>query len=142
MKECKVSLERRLDGYVAYPVGIHCGAVGDGDAYEGVRADVTSSIPFHREIVRPEHAGAPLRPIGRPAGVSREDSLKTYQAASRSRGRRPPTDSEVSVGGAPLSRPHPPLSGKRWPRCGVATYARPWLTGRGLSSLVARGIVS
>ena len=38
-----------MDGYVAYPLGIRGGVVGQGASYDEALADVTSAIRFHLE---------------------------------------------------------------------------------------------
>jgi predicted RNase H-like HicB family nuclease len=45
----KVIVEKHSDGYVAYPLGIRGGVVGQGASYEEALADVTSAIRFHLE---------------------------------------------------------------------------------------------
>ena len=47
MKSLKVVVEKHLDGYVAYPLGIKGIVVGEGDSYEEALADVKSAIRFH-----------------------------------------------------------------------------------------------
>lgn len=42
-------VEKHLDGYVAYPLGLKGVVVGQGDTYETVLADVKSAIRFHIE---------------------------------------------------------------------------------------------
>jgi len=49
MKHYKVVVEKHLDGYVAYPLGLKGVVVGQGDTYETALADVTSAIRFHIE---------------------------------------------------------------------------------------------
>ncbi len=45
----KVIVEKHLDGYVAYPLGLKGVVVGEGDTYEGALADVNSAIRFYIE---------------------------------------------------------------------------------------------
>jgi len=47
MKNIKVIVEKRTDGYVAYPLGLKGVVVGEGDTYEEALADVRSAIRFH-----------------------------------------------------------------------------------------------
>jgi predicted RNase H-like HicB family nuclease len=47
MKQIKIIVEKHLDGYVAYPLGIKGVVVGQGDTYEDALADVKSAIRFH-----------------------------------------------------------------------------------------------
>lgn len=49
MKQIKVVVEKHLDGYVAYPLGLKGVVVGEGDTYESALADVKSAIRFHIE---------------------------------------------------------------------------------------------
>ncbi len=43
----KIIVEKHLDGYVAYPLGLKGVVVGQGDTYEQAMADVKSAIRFH-----------------------------------------------------------------------------------------------
>jgi predicted RNase H-like HicB family nuclease len=49
MKQCKIIVEKHIDGYVAYPLGLKGVVVGQGDSYEDALADVKSAIKFHIE---------------------------------------------------------------------------------------------
>lgn len=49
VKTFKVIVEKHADGYVAYPLGIRGGVVGQGASYDEALADVTSAIRFHLE---------------------------------------------------------------------------------------------
>jgi len=49
MRTFKVIVEKHPDGYVAYPLGIRGGVVGQGQACDEALADVTSAIAFQRE---------------------------------------------------------------------------------------------
>ena len=49
MQPVKIIIEKHIDGYVAYPVGIKGIVVGEGDTYEEALADVKSAIQFHIE---------------------------------------------------------------------------------------------
>lgn len=49
MKQVKIIVEKRTDGYVAYPVGLKGVVVGEGESYEEALADVKSAIRFHIE---------------------------------------------------------------------------------------------
>jgi predicted RNase H-like HicB family nuclease len=49
VKQFKIIVEKHLDGYVAYPLGVQGIVVGEGDTYEAALADVTSAIQFHVE---------------------------------------------------------------------------------------------
>jgi len=48
-RQFKVVVEKHLDGYVAYPLGLKGVVVGEGDTYEAALADVKSAIAFHIE---------------------------------------------------------------------------------------------
>lgn len=54
MKSLKIIVEKRSDGYVAYPLGVKGVVVGQGDSYEDALADVTSAVAFHIETFGPE----------------------------------------------------------------------------------------
>ena len=43
MQPIKIIIEKHLDGYVAYPIGIRGIVVGEGDTYEEALADVKSA---------------------------------------------------------------------------------------------------
>lgn len=45
----KVIVEKREDGYVAYPLGLKGVVVGAGDSYQEALDDVRSAISFHME---------------------------------------------------------------------------------------------
>ncbi|MBA7669084.1 hypothetical protein ES703_77212 [subsurface metagenome] len=47
MRQFKIIVEKHLDGYVAYPLGLKGVVVGQGDTYEEVLSDVKSAIRFH-----------------------------------------------------------------------------------------------
>ncbi|MCX6672771.1 MAG: hypothetical protein NTY37_03220 [Methanothrix sp.] len=49
MQPIKIIIEKHLDGYVAYPIGIKGIVVGEGNTYEEALADVKSAIRFHLE---------------------------------------------------------------------------------------------
>ena len=49
VKHVKVIVEKRPDGYVAYPLGLKGVIVGEGGTYEEALADVKSAIVFHIE---------------------------------------------------------------------------------------------
>jgi predicted RNase H-like HicB family nuclease len=49
MRSIKIIVEKRPDGYVAYPLGIKGVVVGEGDSYEEALKDVKSAIKFHME---------------------------------------------------------------------------------------------
>jgi predicted RNase H-like HicB family nuclease len=54
MRQFKIIVEKHLDGYVAYPLGLKGVVVGQGDTYEAALADVKSAIGFHIETFGPE----------------------------------------------------------------------------------------
>jgi len=47
MKNIKIVVEKHVDGYVAYPVGLKGVVVGEGGSYDEAFADVKSAIQFH-----------------------------------------------------------------------------------------------
>ena len=47
MKPIKLVVERRSDGFVAYPLGLKGVVVGQGDTAEEALTDVRSAIRFH-----------------------------------------------------------------------------------------------
>ena len=49
VRQFKVVVEKHVDGYVAYPLGLKGVVVGEGDTYEEALADVNSAIAFHIE---------------------------------------------------------------------------------------------
>ena len=49
MNSIKIIVEKHEDGFVAYPLGISGGVVGEGDTYDEALADVRSAIRFHIE---------------------------------------------------------------------------------------------
>ena len=58
-RRLKIIVERHVDGYVAYPLGLKGIVVGQGDTYEQALEDVQSAIDFHietfgREVVEGE----------------------------------------------------------------------------------------
>ncbi|MDY0220161.1 MAG: hypothetical protein RBR67_03390 [Desulfobacterium sp.] len=49
MKQFKIVVEKHLDTYVAYPLGLKGVVIGEGDSYESALKDVKSAIKFHIE---------------------------------------------------------------------------------------------
>ncbi len=49
MTNIKIIVEKHLDGYIAYPLGLKGVVVSEGDTYEEVLTDVRSAIRFHIE---------------------------------------------------------------------------------------------
>jgi predicted RNase H-like HicB family nuclease len=54
MRQVKIIVEKHVDGYVAYPLGMKGVVVGEGSTYEEALADVKSAIRFHIETFGPE----------------------------------------------------------------------------------------
>ncbi len=54
MQPMKIIVEKHVDGYVAYPLGLKGVVVGEGDTYEEALADVKSAIRFHLETFGPD----------------------------------------------------------------------------------------
>ena len=48
-RRLKIIVEKHVDGYVAYPLGLKGIVVGQGDTYEQALEDVQSAIHFHIE---------------------------------------------------------------------------------------------
>ena len=49
MRSLKIIVGKHPDGYVAYPLGMKCAVVGEGDTHEEAVADVKSALKFHIE---------------------------------------------------------------------------------------------
>ena len=49
MRKLKIVVELHEDGYVAYPLGLKGGVVGEGNTYDSALADCQSAIRFHVE---------------------------------------------------------------------------------------------
>ena len=49
MEHIKVVVEKHIDCYIAYPLGLKGVVVGEGDSHEEALADVTSAIQYHVE---------------------------------------------------------------------------------------------
>ena len=49
MVSIKIIVEKHVDGYIAYPLGLSGVVVGEGDSYEEALTDVKSAILFHIE---------------------------------------------------------------------------------------------
>ncbi|MYE25377.1 MAG: type II toxin-antitoxin system HicB family antitoxin [Gammaproteobacteria bacterium] len=47
--QIKIIIEKHVDGYVAYPLGVKGVVVGQGDSYQAALDDVQSAIAFHLE---------------------------------------------------------------------------------------------
>ena len=54
MKRIKIIVEKHLEGYVAYPLGLKGVIIGEGESYEEALEDVKSAIKFHIETFGPE----------------------------------------------------------------------------------------
>ena len=50
MKRFKVVVEKRPDGYVAYPAGLKDIVVGKGKTYEEALVDVKAALRFHADL--------------------------------------------------------------------------------------------
>lgn len=50
MKQLKIVIEKHIDGYVAYPIGVTGAVVGQGDTYEEALADVKGAIACYVEV--------------------------------------------------------------------------------------------
>lgn len=49
MRNLKIIVEKHVDGYIAYPIGLKGIVIGEGDTYEEALSDVKSAIEFHIE---------------------------------------------------------------------------------------------
>ncbi|HEV8591761.1 MAG TPA: hypothetical protein VGQ55_06640 [Pyrinomonadaceae bacterium] len=47
MRPIKIIVEKHEDGFIAYPLGLKGGVVGEGDSYDEALADAKSAIRFH-----------------------------------------------------------------------------------------------
>ncbi len=54
MDRVKIILEKYIDGYVAYALGLKGTVVGEGDTQEAALADIRSAIQFHIATFGPE----------------------------------------------------------------------------------------
>ena len=54
MQPIKIIVEKHVDAYVAYPLGLKGVVVGEGDTYEEALTDVKSAIRFHLETFGPD----------------------------------------------------------------------------------------
>lgn len=54
VRRVRVIVERHVDGYVAYPLGMEGVVIGAGDTADEALADVESAIQFHVETFGPE----------------------------------------------------------------------------------------
>lgn len=52
-----IIVEKRTDGFVAYPVGLKGVVVGEGDTAEQALSDVKSAIRFHYETFGTDELG-------------------------------------------------------------------------------------
>ena len=50
MKQFKIVIEKHLDGYVAYPLGVVGAVVGQGETYEEALSDVKSALTSYIEV--------------------------------------------------------------------------------------------
>jgi len=48
-RQIRIIVERHLDGYLGYPLGLKGIVLGQGDSYEEALTDVRSAIAFHLE---------------------------------------------------------------------------------------------
>jgi len=54
MHDIKIIVEKHEDGFIAYPLGLKGGVVGEGDTYDEALADAKSAIRFHIETFGPD----------------------------------------------------------------------------------------
>jgi predicted RNase H-like HicB family nuclease len=62
MQPYKIIVEKHLEGYIAYPLGLNGIIVGEGDTYDEALDDVHSAIKFHIETFGNEafHTDSPV----------------------------------------------------------------------------------
>ena len=63
MKSIRIIVEKHVEGYVAYPLGLRGVVVGEGATYEDALADVRSAIRFHIETFGKEAFGGEESPV-------------------------------------------------------------------------------
>ena len=56
-RSIKVIIEKHMDGYVAYPIGLKGVVVGQGNTYNEALKDVCSAIHFHQRTFRQKSSG-------------------------------------------------------------------------------------
>ena len=84
MKQFKIVIEKHLDGYVTYPIGVMGAIVGQGETYEEAWSDVMQRENEHGTVtplVMPNHSdikSGTLRAICAQVGVLREEFLAAY----------------------------------------------------------------
>lgn len=54
MRTVKIIVEKHVDGYIAYPLGLRGACIGEGDTYDEALADATSAIRTHVEVFGPD----------------------------------------------------------------------------------------
>ena len=58
MRQFKIVIEKHLDGYVAYPIGVTGAIVGQGETYEEALSNVKSAIACYAEVFGKEMLAA------------------------------------------------------------------------------------
>ncbi len=53
-KPFKIIIEKHVDGYIAYPIGLKGVVVAEGDSYEEALKDIALAIQFHIETFAQE----------------------------------------------------------------------------------------
>ena len=54
MPQIKIIVEQHPDGFIAYPLGLKGGIVGEGDSYIEALENARSAIKFHIDTFGPE----------------------------------------------------------------------------------------
>jgi predicted RNase H-like HicB family nuclease len=54
MLQIKIIVEQHPDGFIAYPLGLKGGVVGEGETYDEALQNARSAIKFHIETFGPE----------------------------------------------------------------------------------------
>jgi predicted RNase H-like HicB family nuclease len=70
-KPFKIIIEKHIDGYIAYPIGLKGVVVAVGESYEEALTDITSAIQFHIET------------FGQEAFEQQEETLEAFVAEAR-----------------------------------------------------------
>jgi predicted RNase H-like HicB family nuclease len=54
LQHIKIVVEKHVDGYVAYPLGVTGVVIGEGNTYVEALADMKSALAFHIETFGPD----------------------------------------------------------------------------------------
>jgi len=70
-KPFKIIIEKHVDGYIAYPIGLKGVVIAEGNSYEEALKDIASAIQFHIET------------FGKEAFEQQEETLEAFVAEAR-----------------------------------------------------------